>query len=226
MYDTRLKNAYATGSYKVPYHTFKAIPFRDFDEVYVNSATAANVKFEQGDYNVRIDSNAEKSIRIKQNGRRLQIDVDFGDYNSYNPNPYLLLISCPALTAVHTGATYVKQHKVFTDTIARNALDARPVTIAGFKLDSLSITQDYGSMVVLTNNKIGYLNVVSGESQNSASATVIESSNQFDSTRFDIQQYSKLSLDAARINKWQFQIGDHAKLELSGTAKKFIPSFR
>ncbi len=111
-YDLLLKGEYMSGNYKIPYRDFVDVNFKDFDIADLNSSTAANVKFIQGPYNVRMDKNASDYIKITQQGNRLQVDAIFeGDY-LFNPNPYVILISCPKLKEVaNTNASYRSNKK-------------------------------------------------------------------------------------------------------------------
>ena len=56
-YDYLLKEAYVSGRYKDPYRDFATLKFKNFDTVDIVSSTAANVKFVQGPFSVRIDTN-------------------------------------------------------------------------------------------------------------------------------------------------------------------------
>src|ERR1700710_1972820 len=69
-YDFLLKKAYFSGNYKDPYHEFTNLAFEDFDTVDLGSSTAANVKFIQGPFSVKIDNNAAEYVRVSQHGRR------------------------------------------------------------------------------------------------------------------------------------------------------------
>ncbi|MDB5024174.1 MAG: hypothetical protein JWP78_1929 [Mucilaginibacter sp.] len=221
-FDYSLKKEFVSGRYKDPYRSFVALKFKNFDVVDINSSTAANVKFVQGPFSIRIDSNALEYARIKQQGKRLQIDADFKQNYRFNPNPYLLVISCPELVKVNTNAAYTASHKLIIDTIVRDEWNMRKVLIDGFTQDSLSISQDYGSTVVLANNHIRSVNAVIGKSQGSLSKIIVDKSNRFQDITLDIRNKSKLLLDNAVIGQLNYHLADSAKLILTGSAQNIL----
>ena len=70
-YDFLLKAEYASGNYKIPFKDYKLLEWKDFDKVDVNGSTAANVKFVQGPFSVRIDNYAVDFVNIKQQAESL-----------------------------------------------------------------------------------------------------------------------------------------------------------
>ncbi|HEY2582862.1 MAG TPA: hypothetical protein VGI43_13700 [Mucilaginibacter sp.] len=217
-YDYLLKTAYLTGSYKDPYGDFESLKFKDFDTVDVISSTVANVKFIQGPFSVKIDRVARDYIKIKQQGKRLQIDVNFASSFFGNPNPYVLLISCPNLNEVNTSAIYQIGTRRVTDTVAREDWHMRQVLIDGFHQDSLNITQDFGSTIVFNNNSIGSVNALVGKSPGSGSEIIVQKTNRFQKTNFDIHNKSKLLLNDAAIQSLNYHLADSAKLIMTGAA--------
>jgi hypothetical protein len=221
-YDYLLKAEYLSGRYKEPYRGFKTLKFKDFDAVDLISSTAANVKFVQGPFSVRIDPNALNYVELKQQGRRLQISASFERNYLFNPNLYILVISCPKLAEVNANATYVSNKKQVTDTVARDDWTMRAILIDGFKQDSLSISQDYGSTVILANDQIRAINAVIGKSMASGSKIIIKKSNQFQNATLDIRSRSKLLLDNAVIHNLNYHLADSAKLVLTGAAQNLL----
>src|ERR1700692_1897044 len=167
-YDFLLKKEYDSGDYKIPFKNFDSLKFRDFEIVDLNSSTAANAKIIQGPFGVRIDKYADY-IKVKQKGNRLEIEAVFPENYRYNPNEYVLLISCPKLKDVNVNATYMSNDKEVTDTIVRDEWNMRQILIEGFEQDSLHINQDYGSTVVLAHNTIGSLSAEIGNRPQSGS---------------------------------------------------------
>lgn len=217
-YDKMLRSEYLSGRYKDPYGNFVTLKYINFDAIDVNASTVANVKLVQGPFKVIIDNNALDYVKIKQVGNRLQIDVNFEYHFMYNSNPYTLVISCPKLTVITTNANYTSNNKQVTDSIVREDWNMKQVLIKGFTQDSLSISQDYGSSVVLSNNHIRSVNALIGKSVGSGSKMIILKSNQFQNASLDIRNQSKLSLENASINHLNYHISDSAKLELTGAA--------
>jgi hypothetical protein len=171
---------------------------------------------------VRIDTNFLNYVKVKQTGKRLQINTVFESGYLYNPNPYILVISCPKLSAVNTNATYRSNNQQVTDTIVREDWKMRQVTIDGFKEDNLTIKQDYGSTVVLANNQIHSINGVIGISTKSGSKLIILKSNQFQDVNLDVLNKSSLLLNDALIHNLTYHLADSAKLVLIGNARNLI----
>jgi hypothetical protein len=221
-YDFSLKAEYESGSYKIPFRNFQDLSFKDFDILDINSSTAANAKFVQGPFSVRIAKDAMDFVRVKQNGRRLQINADFsGDY-LFNPNQYLLVISCPKLVEVNTDATYRSNGRPVTDSAVRIDWRMRQVLIDGFTQDSLTIGQDYASTVVFANNHIRSVHAVIGRRVGSGSNMIIEKTNQFQHAFIDIGQKSKLFLESAQIDDFKYQLDSSAQLIVIGKAKNLL----
>jgi hypothetical protein len=102
----------------------------------------------------------------------------------------------------------------------------RRVLIEGFKQDSLRITQDYGSTIVLANNVLGQLNAVAGKSPGSGSKIIVLKENQVGDAKFDIRYKSQLLLSDATIQTLSFHLADSAKLVLSGSAQHLLNNLK
>jgi hypothetical protein len=218
VYDLLLQSSYRSGAYKDPYRNYVTLPFKNFDAVDLNSSTAANVKFVQGPFKVRIDSIALEYVRVKQQNNRLLIDASFKDSYQYNPNPYTLVISCPKLTEVKANATYLAHKKQVTDTIVHESWNMRKVLIDGFKQDSLSINQDYGSTVVLSNNNIRSVKAIIGKSKESGSKIIFLKGNHFQDATLEIGNKSQLIYNDGFIHNLNYHLADSAKVVLTGAA--------
>lgn len=221
-YDFLLKRAYISGKYKDPYNTFVDLNFKGFDTVDLVSSTAVNVKFVQGPFRVRIDSNFAEYTRIKQTGKRLQINAVFEANYLSDPNPYIMVISCPHLSVINIDATYKADGKQVTDTIVRDDWRMRKVLIDGFKQDSLIINQDYGSTVVLVNSHLQSVNTATGRSGKSGSKLVILEHNQIQKAHLDILNNSTLLLDNAQIGDLHYNLADSANLILTVKATNLL----
>ena len=222
VYDLLLRAEYKSGYYLDPIRNFVTLNFKDFDTLDLPSSTAVNVKIVQGPFNIRMDRDAVDFVHLKNEGHKLQISAAFaGNYQS-TPNQFILIISCPKLSVLITNACYRSNNTEVTDTIVRDDWIMRQVWIEGFREDSLLISQDYGSTVVLANNRIRAINAVIGKSPRSGSNLVIQDNNEFSYAALDIQNNSKLYLDNARINKLSIQLGDHSKMIIVGKAKNLL----
>jgi hypothetical protein len=222
VYDILLKAAYKSGNYTDPFKDFVTLKFKDFDVLDLPSSTTANVKVIQGPFSVRIDERAKSYVQVRQEGSHLSVNAGFeGSYESTS-NPYILLISCPTVLAVNANAGYRANNTNVTDTIVRDDWNMRQVLIDGFTQDSLNIMEDYGSTVVLANNHIRVVSATIGKSPRSGPRLIIEQTNEFMNADLDIQNNSKLFLDNAKIQSLNYQLGDSAKLIITGKAKNLL----
>jgi hypothetical protein len=222
VYDHLLKAKYLSGRYKDPYGDYITLKFKDFDTVDVNSTSAVNVKFVQGPFNVRVDNDASDFTKIKQQGNRLEIDAAFkGDYIN-NPNPYIVIISCPKLTEVNTNAIFKEGNKQIIDTVLREDWRMRQNLIEGFNEDSLSIRQYYGNSIILSGNHIRMLNAVVGLNPHSFSKITILKNNLFQQATIDVLNRSKVLLDGKTIQNLKYHLTDSAQMILTGAAQNIV----
>ena len=221
-YDYLLKNEYDSGRYKDPNSNYTELKFRDFDAVDIVSSTAANVRFVQGPFSVKLDKDAAEFTFVKQNGKRLIIDARFRYNYLYNQNPYLLIISCPKLSAINADAFYTAKNVTVIDTTAREDWNMRKILIAGFKLDSLSINQSYGSTVVLANNSIKVLNATVGIMPQSGSKIDILNTNNIQQGNIKILNKSSFALEGGITGTLNYQLADSAKMTVSASAQHII----
>lgn len=222
VYDILLKAAYKSGNYADPYKDFVSLKFKDFDALDLPSSTAANVKVVQGPFSVRMDEGAAEFVQVNQEAKQLIIKAAFdGNYRSVF-SEYVLLISCPKLLKISVNASYRANNENVTDTIVREDWNMRKVLVDGFTQDSLHITQDYGSTVVLTNDHIRALSAVVGKSARSGSSLIIKDNNAFINAELDIQNNSRLFLENAKIQNLSYELGDNSKLIISGKAKNLL----
>lgn len=222
VYDLLLRAEYKTGNYLDPNRNFVTLNCKDFDTLDLPSTTAANVKIVQGPFSIRLDRDAADFVQLKNEGHRLQISAAFaGNYQS-TANQFILIISCPRLSALITNAGYRSNNIAVTDTIVRDDWNMRQVWVEGFREDSLLISQDYGSTVVLANNHIRAISAVIGKSPRSGSNLVIQDNNEISYADLDIQNNSKLYLDNARIKNLSIRLGDKSKMIITGKAKNLL----
>jgi len=221
-YDYKLKAVYDSGVYKKPLIGFTTLNFKDFDTVDVISSTSVNVKFLQGPFKVFADSSALRYISLKKVGKRLEIAASYEDEYQYNPNPYLLIVTCPKLASVTTNAIYSAGGKRITDTVVRENWHMRRVLIEGFRQDSLSIKQNNGSTIVLSANDIKSVKVLSGQSNGSGSKLIVQKGNFFENADIDIRNKSSFFLNDANIKNLNYHLSDSAKMIVSGAAQNLL----
>jgi hypothetical protein len=226
VYDLFLRAEFKSGNYADPYKNYVTLNFKDFVVLDLHSSTAVNVKFVQGPFSIRMDEDAKAYVQVRQEGSRLLINASYdGNYQSAF-SQYILLISCPKLSEVNTNAGYRANNSDVTDTIVREDWNMRQVLIDGFNQDSLHITQDYGSSVVLANNHIRAFSAIVGKSPRSGSYLIIQQTNEFVNADLNIQNNSKLFLDNAKIQNLNYQLGDNSKLIVTGKAKNLLNNIK
>lgn len=221
-YDLMVRTEYRTGAYKKPYRYYTDLKFKDFDTINVNSVSASNVRFEQGPFRVRMAPGADEFTRVSQDKKTLNIEAVFQHSYQYNPNDYLLIISCPKIAQLKTSAWYGTNGKSYIDTIVRDPWNMRKVLVEGFKQDSLVIRQDYGSRIILSNNRIGFLKATIGLSPLSGSQLTILNDNQLDNVNFNIGNKSTLIISIVPKNKFNYQLADSARMILTGSAQNIL----
>jgi hypothetical protein len=220
IYDKMLKNEYSSGRYKDPYRNYVTLDFKNFDTVDLKSSTIANAKLVQGPFSVRIDKNAEEYVNLTKKGNRLIVSASFKRSALNNLNPYIVIIACPKLSELNTGATYTLPGTAVTDTIV--GWQMREVLIDGFHQDSMRVNQNYGSTVLVRNSHISFLSGSIGEKKGSGSIIKIFQTSQIECAKLDIQNQSQLELNNIQIGKFDYHLADSAKLILTGAAGSLL----
>jgi hypothetical protein len=222
-YDHLLQAEFISGRYKDAYKDYVKLNYKDFDVVDLKSSTAANVKFIQGPYKVIADSVALSNIKITQEGKKLTITAAYEKEFLWNANPYLIVISCPKLSALHAGATYtVNKNIAVTDTLNYISWNRREVLIDGFTQDSLTITQDFGSTVELANNRLVDVTATVGKSAGSSSKLILLKGNQLKNANFQILNRSELVIDKGGIEGIHYHLADSAKMIIGAGSQKLF----
>jgi len=218
-HDLGLRAAYLKGDYKKPFNGFLYRDFKAFDHVELNAATAANLKIEQGPFELRLDPHMSSFLKIKQKNNTLYISVEFPEhYQSFNV-PYDIYVRCPDLKVLKVDARYTFAGHPVTDTAAHD-LEWKPTIISGFKADSLRIEENYAANVRLENNQVNTVNIVAGLSPHAGSVLTIGKGNQIKQANFDIRNNGQLRLQAGTHGTSSYQIADGAHLYIDGVATK------
>ena len=222
-FDFGIKARYKNGDFRNPYEEFITLDFKDFDSIYVNASTLANVKFVQGPFKVRVFEDRADIINVTQKGNVLSVDVDLKGDN-YENSPFALLISCPKIGLLVADDKYIEKGKLRVDTIARfdfihnNRLIevSKKVVIEGFNQDSLSIIQNNGSHVRLVNNRLKNISAIVGSSSKSVSFLTVDESNVIGSAHFDIRNKSQLFMSKATVDNLDYRLAPDAKITFPG----------
>jgi hypothetical protein len=221
-YDLLLKKEFFTGKYKNIYAKYVPLKFKDFDALQINASHRASVKIVQGPFGITADPNVLEYVQFAQNGKLLQMNVKYSAERFYNDQDYRIIISCPHLSSVNANAFVTINKQRVIDTAVSDNWNYGNLMIAGFKQDSLKLTQDYGSQVILANNNIGKLKAIVGVSDSSQSRLTILKSNKIDNARLQILNRSRLSLNEARIGYIEYLPADSSQLILNGAAQKLL----
>jgi hypothetical protein len=221
-YDLLLKKEFLTGRYKNIYSHYTTLQYKNFDALEINASQKASICVVQGPFSIKIDPNTAEYIHFTQNGRNLQMDVQYTAERFYNGDGYRVIISCPYLSSVKTNAFVTLNKQKLIDTVSNDNWNYGKLLIDGFKQDSLIITQDYGSQVILANNNIGLLNAAVGISPLSGARLSILKSNRFDVARLQLLNKSILTLNEAKINHLDYHAGDSTRLIINGAAKNSL----
>jgi hypothetical protein len=222
VYAIAMKREYLTGHYKDPYFNFTTLSYRNFNEVTINPSENVNVKLVQGPFKVLVHNVPKDNLVFKQTGNTLHVDLNWGYARFNTGDDYMIIISCPNLKALHANATYTLNKVSYTDTVVIAGWGMHHVLIDGFKQDSLAITQQWGSEVILTNNDLGYLNAVTSINDNSLSKITLLKTNNIQRTNFDIRNKGQLILSEAKITSLHYQLADSALLIMNGAAIRSI----
>jgi hypothetical protein len=221
-YDLKVRDAYQAGSYKDPYGLFTELNFDNFDEIDLSAGTAANIVVQQGPFNIKMDPTASGFVKLSQTSHTLHIDAAF-PANFYMPrSTYVLIITCPHLLKFSADSRYLTDGKLVVDTLGSEDFRWRPTFIEGFKADSMSITGQHASFIILKDNNIKSLKVTMGLGDKSRSDMVIASDNQFGNADIDILNKSQLRLECTQIQNLTYRLADSARLIVTGTTQKMI----
>ncbi|MGV3686466.1 MAG: hypothetical protein ACO1NS_12620 [Daejeonella sp.] len=222
-FDFGLRAQYAKGDFRLPYSQFVDVNFRDFDTIRVNASTLANVKFIQGSFRVRVFEQKTDIIKLAQQGGVLTIDANTDGKDRYEDSHFALIISCPKLIQLIADDKYMEKGKLKIDTNAkfdfyhnnRLMIPAKKVVVEGFSQDSISIIQNNGSHVMLSNNRIKRLSAITGMNPESSSFLTIDSNNVFNTAFLDIRNRSQLFMAKAKVGALDYRLAPGAKITYS-----------
>jgi hypothetical protein len=213
-YNMALRAEYQSGAYKNPLRHYTTLGFKDFTEVDVPAASRLSVKVMAGPFKVYVHPEAKKFVHISQQGGRLVVALAMPDQAQSLGWGETVVISCPRLTALTTDGTYeVAGQPQHSPTFV-----GRTAVVQGFTQDSLTLHQDRGSRIELTNNRLGMLRAVVGTTPGSHSILQLNSGNHIAAASLALQSQSELVLDHVQIPQLHHSFGDSVKVTLDGTA--------
>ncbi|MDN5288462.1 MAG: hypothetical protein JWR38_4736 [Mucilaginibacter sp.] len=221
-YAIAMKKEFLTGNYKKPYINFSSLPYKNFNSLIINPSSMINVKLVQGPFKVMINNIVKDNLIFKQVNNTLQIDLNWGYVRFNTGDTYMMVISCPKLISVHVNAVYTLNKLNIVDTLAGEGWAYHQVLIEGFKQDSLSVIQEWGSQVVLANNNFVYLNALTSINELSGSKLTVLKSNIIQQANFDVRNKGKLILYQANIPGLNYSLADSALFVMNGAAIKSL----
>ena len=222
IYAFAIKQEYLTGNYKKPYVDFAGLPYHNFDKVIINPSNLITVKLVQGPFKVLVRNAIKDNLIIKEVNHTLTIDLTWGYARFNSGRDIVVFISCPKLQTVTANAVYTLNKVNYIDTVAIDDWSDHHLLVDGFKQDSLSLIQKWGSRVVLQNNAFGYLHAKIGNQELSSPKLTVLKSNIVKFADFEINDKSRLFLNEARITATNYHLADSASLTVNGAATRSI----
>ncbi|HXI01119.1 MAG TPA: hypothetical protein VNI52_12695 [Sphingobacteriaceae bacterium] len=225
-YDFALQTSYEKGTHRDPWYNFSQLNYKDFDEIDIQAANLVNVSIVRSDtFDVRLNNNLSKEVKIKQEGSRLIITFDT-KRNRYRDYAKSLQIKCPIIRRLNTDAVFILDGKSVTikNGASENFYGSLGVSLAGFNQDTLALTMHNASKINLINNSLRYLNVNMGMDKASEPVLKLNKTNKVKSAKLNIQNKSMLNLNDIAIGNLEYKISDSAQVNLSGVSLKLIKS--
>jgi hypothetical protein len=217
-YNMALRNEYRSGAYKDLLRNYTTLDFKNFTEVDVPAASKLDVKIMAGPFKVRVNPAAEKFVRVSQQGGRLVVSLVMPEQAQSLGWGQTVVISCPHLAALTTGGTSevagqpnISQHYI-----------GRTILVQGFTQDSLALSQDHGSRIELTNNRLGLLRAAAGATPGSHPILQVNSGNHIAAASLTLAHQSELILDNVQIPQLHHSFGDSTKVTMTGTALRSV----
>lgn len=214
-YAIAMKKEFLTGNYKKPYINFSSLPYKNFNSITINPSNMINVKLVQGPFRVMVNNMVKDNLTFKLINNTLQVDLNW-EYVRFNTgDTYMMVISCPKLISVHVNAVYTLNKLNIVDTLAGEGWAYHRVLIEGFKQDSLSVIQEWGSQVLLVNNSFVHLNALTSINEFSGSKLTVSKSNVIQQANLDIRNNGKLVLYQGNIPGLNYSLADSAQIVMN-----------
>ena len=214
-YNMALRAEYRSGAYRDPLRGYAKLNFKNFDEVTVPAASVLSVKILAGPFGVRVNPDARRFVRVRQQGSRLVVEAAFPNQPGSLGWGETVVISCPRLAALTTGGEYALAGRPHRD---KTPVSGRKVLVRGFTQDSLLVRQDLASRVELTGNHLGLLRAVAGSTPGSHASLTLTEDNKVAAASLTIGHQSELILDNVAIPQLRYHFADSAKATLTGAA--------
>ncbi|HXD78783.1 MAG TPA: hypothetical protein VN616_13290 [Puia sp.] len=211
-YDFQLRTVFRKGDYTRAGYDYRILPYRGFDRIRLNASTALNIRLVKGDFKVLAAPGTRDFLSIRQQGDQLTIDALFQDhYRGLNAD-FALYISCPDLKEIRADAEYRVGEEPHTD---KTWMEWGKISvISGFRLDSLTITENNASHLVLTKDTINTLTAVVAP----GAALTIGAANKIAGGDMEVGNQARLIVRTPEVPALRYRLADSAAVELSGAA--------
>jgi hypothetical protein len=211
-YNMALRTEYRSGAYKDLLRNYAVLDFKNFTEIAVPSGSALTVKIVAGPFGVRVNPAATRFVRVSQQGGQLRLALAFPHEPESLGWGETVVVSCPRLATLTTGATYEAAGQPRRDL----TLTGRQTQVQGFVQDSLTLRADQGSQIQLTGNRLGFLRAVAGPTPGSRAKLQLDPDNHIAAGYLLMQGQSQLILGARATPQLRYELADSAQLTASG----------
>jgi hypothetical protein len=200
-YNMALRTEYRSGAYKDLLRNYAVLDFKNFTEIAVPSGSALTVKIVAGPFGVRVNPAATRFVRVSQQGGQLRLALAFPHEPESLGWGETVVVSCPRLATLTTGATYEAAGQPRRDL----TLTGRQTQVQGFVQDSLTLRADQGSQIQLT-----------GPTPGSRAKLQLDPDNHIAAGYLLMQGQSQLILGARATPQLRYELADSAQLTASG----------
>ncbi|GAB3291507.1 hypothetical protein ACFQT0_10860 [Hymenobacter humi] len=218
-YNAALSSEYRLGAYKNPLHNYTLLPQRDFSTVHLPAAGMMQVRVEAGPFGVYVNKRAADYVRVSQQGAQLTVALNFPKEKEYLGPGDAVLIRCPRLTDLTAGSTYTLAGRTIRP---RRLTYSSTTTLQGFAQDSLRLVQDDAAQVALAHNRLGNLQAVVGQNPGSTAQLEVNPTNVLRSASIRVDKQGRFVGENVALPAVRWQLGDSARVELSGAALKGV----
>ena len=223
VYDFQLKAEYVTmkrlglGQYQKDHRfdNYEKADVKKFSSIDLRSANVVRITIEYGEKEaVWVDKGGKDMVNVSQNGETLMVDLsDKGkeDIDFYKGS---VIIISPKIKSIHTTAhTYSRKKNQNTRVSTR--FQGGPVSITGFRQDSLQLIVAGWTNIDFNKNELKHLNaIVGGETGNGELS--ISSNNNVESMKLKVEGESTVEVLDSDVKKIDHQIAEGAIVTFRG----------
>lgn len=212
VYNLALKAEYAKGEYKSRFYKMTKVDIKDFNAIHNNMGSMFGMELEYGpEFGVWVKNDVKDAIVFNKKGKTLNINFD-GKHEDYHYGGNMLVITCPVLDSVSSTWADTLENRNFWSSIV----------IRGFKQNALKLYLGPLAKIYLDNNSFDTLNAfIIG---NNGAGTFddglsVKKNNIIGTANISTPNnkgYAHIKLDDPSIQKVNYQLGDSARLTVTG----------